>query len=124
MQHEAEGVPFNPLRSLAEARRYDDAFVILQGDWGGQIYLVCPVALVNCSEAHLLGLLSDLDRSQWPSNAGDGAEMFFERLHVPAGVAGGMGGGLATQSVWVHAKLEAAGWAPKITATLSGTHAP
>ena len=34
MMADAHGTPFQPLRTLDEARGYDDGVVILQGDWG------------------------------------------------------------------------------------------
>jgi hypothetical protein len=115
-----EGRRFEPLRSLEEARQHTDAFVILQGDWGGQIYVVAPVADVLCSEPRLRRLLLDLDKSQWSCNDGEGAELFFERLTAPAGVAGGMGGGMAAGSVWVHRALEESGWGDTVRHVLGG----
>ena len=99
---------------------YPDAYVVLQGDWGGQIYLTAPVTHVKCSEAELSSLLVALDHHAWPCNDGDGAEMFYERFAPGAGVAGGMGGGTTTYSVWLHPELEEAGFRRLVSTVLSG----
>jgi hypothetical protein len=114
-----EGADFAPLFSLEDARRHSDAFAILQGDSGGQIYVVAPVLKIHCSEARLRRLLADLDKAQWPGNEGEGAELFFERLSAPVGIAGGMGGGIASDTVWVHPTLEAAGWGDAVRHVLA-----
>ena len=103
--HESYGTPFEPFRSFEEARNNDSSYVILQGDWGGQVYVVAPMCMVKCSERSLKNLLKVIDDEQWSCNEGDGAEIFYERLIPPGPVAGGMGGGVATQDIWVHPKI-------------------
>lgn len=61
-----EAPPFVPLPSLADARDVPDGVVILEGDYGGQIYVVAPAARVACSEGALQLLLRDLDDIAWP----------------------------------------------------------
>jgi hypothetical protein len=124
MMHKAKGVPFEPLRSLDEARAYDDAYVIFQGDWGGQIYLTAPIAEVRCSMHDLEGLLKDLDESQWDCNEGDGANIFFERMSGVSGVPGGMGGGRIGRETWIHQNLIDAGLTDYISATLRDEPVP
>lgn len=46
MVSESHGLDYKPLKDLEEAKEYDDAYIIMEGDWGGQIYLVAPVRLV------------------------------------------------------------------------------
>jgi hypothetical protein len=105
----AKGAEYKPLRSLEEARGVDDAYLVMEGDWGGQIYLVCPVSLVNCDEKALDQLLSELDEIAWDCNEGEGAGMYYERRKPGEGVAGGMGGGVATGDLWIHPGLVSKG---------------
>ena len=44
---------YHPLANFAEAKNTDAAVVIMEGDWGGQIYLTCPMKLVKCDEKTL-----------------------------------------------------------------------
>jgi hypothetical protein len=85
----------------AEAARHDpDAALVMEGDYGGHIYLACPLRVVGADETALKRLLGDLDRlaCEWD----DGAAIRYERLPVGSGVAGGMGGGLVAEEIWVH----------------------
>ena len=100
---DAKGQPYVALRSLAEAQALPDGAVVLEGDYGGQIYVVAPAARVCCSEPALEALLSDIDALEWADP--DGARLYYERHVVGAPVTGGMGGGVFTQDVWVHPKL-------------------
>lgn len=100
---EAYGIPYRPLRSLEEAKSYPDGVVILEGDCGGQIYVVCPASVVSCSESVRQELLRDIDRYGWDMM--EMALIYYERLSVGSRVAGGMGGGLVTEGVWVHDQL-------------------
>jgi len=102
---DAHGLPYHPLRSLDEAKACPDGVVVLEGDWGGQIYVVCPARMVACSAATLNGLLQDLDAIAWACNEGEGARVYFQRATQATGIAGGMGGGLVTDDIWIHPKL-------------------
>jgi hypothetical protein len=44
-QAEAGGPVYLQLSTLEEAKRHEDGIVILQGDDGGQIYLVAPAMM-------------------------------------------------------------------------------
>jgi hypothetical protein len=79
MVSEATGLRYLPLRSLEEAKSFSDGTVILEGDDGGQIYLVCPASMVSCSLSSLQNLLTDLDDIAWPGNDPNSASIFFER---------------------------------------------
>jgi hypothetical protein len=79
------------------------AWVILQGDDGGQIYLTCPAAKVKCSEANLRKLLEYLDAASWRDI--EMASILFEDCSGTVTVAGGMGGGAVTDDVWLHPDL-------------------
>jgi hypothetical protein len=88
--------------SLAVARQARDAFVILEGDDGGQIYVVAPVERVACSQPTLNSLLQHIDAREWKAPE---AGLFFERHRPGDGVPGGMGGGIADSNVWTHPRL-------------------
>src|SRR5258705_3195629 len=103
MMSDASGAPYVAFKSLEMARRDPDGVVVLEGDYGGQIYVVAMVAPIRCSEETLADLLSDLDYHAWRDPSGAG--MFFERHAVGERIAGGMGGGVVTDPVWVHPKL-------------------
>lgn len=97
---ESHGQPYHALHTLEEAKSCPDGVVILEGDDGGQIYVVAPVSLVKCSEQDLKQLLRDLDTLEWddPSMA----LVYYERRSVGSGVPGGMGGATVTQDIWIH----------------------
>lgn len=99
---DASAEEYVAFESLAAAREDPAAALVMEGDWGGQIYLGCPLRVVAADEVALRRLLLDLDAIAWPSNRGDGAALHLERLAEGEGVFGGMGGGLVSAHVWVH----------------------
>src|SRR3954471_12629619 len=103
MKSDASGTAYVAFESLELARRDPDGVVVLEGDYGGQIYVVARVADIRCTEKALADLLSDLDDHAWRDPAG--ARVLFERHGVGEGIAGGMGGGVVSDPVWVHPKL-------------------
>jgi len=107
--------------SLAEARRHEDACVIMEGDYGGSIYLTCPVSLVSCDEDTLAKLLSDLDDAYWRDT--EGASLCFEPRPVGSRVAGGTGGGVVLPGLWVHPDLEKLDLRDETEEVLAGTRA-
>ena len=101
----AEGRPYVAFASLAETKADPDGVVILEGDDGGQIYVVARAEQVSCSPAALDQLLRDLDLINWEGNEEDSARVVFERKAIGTGIAGGMGGAVVTRDVWVHPTL-------------------
>lgn len=95
------GKTYQALKSLEEAKNYSDGVVVLEGDWGGFIYLVCPAALVKCSIATLTTLLEDLDKLTW-GHPDRGRHIYYEQQPLGTFIAGGSGGGRVTEGVWVH----------------------
>jgi hypothetical protein len=98
----------------------DNLWLVLEGDWGGQIYLTIPIALLKKFDTNTIRkigwLHQAIDREQWKSNDDDGraAQIVFS-TNPDKGVAGGMGGGkLLKGKVWFHPDLDAAKWAPSI----------
>lgn len=120
---EATESSYTSYASLADASRDAQGTVILEGDDGGQIYVVVPARMVACSQARLEQLLRDLDAIAWACNDGWGAHLVFEQLAPGSPVAGGMGGGRLTAGVWVHPTLVELGIAAEIAAVLAGTAA-
>lgn len=102
---DAADEPYVAFQSLADARQHADAVAILQGDDGGQLYVVVPVRHIRCDEHILRQLLTDLDRLEW--NDPTAIALRFEEHPIGAGVGGGMGRAVVTDGVWVHATLRA-----------------
>ena len=118
---DAEGVEYRAFESLADAQRGPNGVVVLEGDDGGQIYVVARAADVMCSESTLRQLLLDIDAREWPDNYPDMAHLCFEQREVGEGIVGGMGGGLVTDKPWIHPRLHP--FAESICAVLSGKRA-
>ncbi len=97
------GATFRPLSGYDEAGKTEDAYVIFEGNWGGQIYLVCPMRRVRCSEKALQELLLEIDRRQWKE--AEGAAIYYERHRPGEGISGGMGGRMALNELWIHRAL-------------------
>ncbi len=105
MVADATGRSYQALRSLADAQAVPDGIVVLEGDYGGQIYVVAPAGEVRCSEEVLGQLLADVDGGAWDD--AEGARVYYERHSPGAGISGGMGGGAVTGAIWVHPELSA-----------------
>lgn len=111
----------NPYRTTLAQARADpsiDVIAMLEGDCGGQTYVVCPVRLIRCDESTLRRLLVDIDAHQWrePQNT----RMSFFRTAIGSRVGGGMGGGNVVDGVWIHERLRQLGLAPFIELVLIG----
>jgi hypothetical protein len=117
-QAEASGKPYQPLSTLAEAKRYSDGVLILQGDDGGQIYVVVRAIDVKCPAEALEKLLVDLDEIAWPDNDTNMRRIYYERRRDGESIAGGMGGGLVSRTPWIHEEFTKL--APEILAVLRG----
>lgn len=96
--------PFNPITMLDQARLVEGAYLVFEGDHGGQIYLTVPVGHINCDQAALQKLLREVDSLTW--NDPGGAAMYFEAAKPGQGVPGGMDGGYFGQKLWVHDELD------------------
>jgi hypothetical protein len=104
MMAEARGAEHLHCGSLDEARQTEDAVLVMEGDDGGRIYLTCPARRVRCDEATLRRLLEDVDALGWRDISMAG--LFFELLAMGSGVAGGMGGGVILDGLWVHPRID------------------
>ncbi len=107
MMAEAEGSSYVSFKSLAEAKSQPDGVVVMEGDDGGQIFVVCAASKVKCSEEILRQLLLDLDAKTWDSP--DMAHIYYERRRVGEGVAGGKGGAVAGTEIWIHEEFRKLG---------------
>ena len=118
---DTRGETYRSLSSLDEARQHEDAYVVFEGDDGGQIYAVLPAAVVCCDEPTLHRLLADLDSIAWPHNDPTAARVFYERHPTDHGITGGMGGGIAKANGWIHRDFEDRQLADQIREVISGT---
>jgi hypothetical protein len=118
MVADAHGGEYKAIESLDEARAMTDAAIVMEGDYGGSIYLTCPAGLVGCDEPTLRQLLHDLDGYDW--NDPEGVGFYYEVAPVGSGVAGGTGGGVVTDGVWLHPDLEAKGLRERVEAVITG----
>lgn len=101
--NEANGVPNNLfMEGFDKAKNTPNTYVVMEGDWGGQIYLSCPMDLVKCSEESLITLLKDLDSIAWECNEGEGKGLYYEIHRLGDGIGGGMGGGEVKEGLWIH----------------------
>jgi hypothetical protein len=118
MVAEAHGDRYEAIKSLDEAKATADAAVVMEGDYGGSIYLTCPARLVHCDEPALRQLLHDLDKHDW--NDPEGVGLYYEVAPVGSGVTGGSGGGVVTDSLWLHPELETEGLRERVEAVITG----
>ena len=116
LMSDSGGAPLESFADLASAQADPLGVVVLEGDEGGQIYVVARAVQVLCSQPTLHQLLADIDSEQW--NDPSSARLTFERQPPGALVAGGMGGGRATEGIWVHDELHSL--AAAIEAVLHG----
>jgi len=101
---EAAGTNYKSYKSLEDAKSDSNGVVILEGDYGGQIYVVAQAKDVKCKETQLFDLLQFLDSNEWDDP--DGARIYYESRPVNSGVAGGMGGGAVIDRIWIHPRLK------------------
>lgn len=106
------------IRSLEEAHARTDTWVVVEADWGGQILLTIPAALVKCPEDTLRQLVEKLAWITWGEP--EGAAFYFETHKVGYGRAGGMGGGAIRDELWVHPELRPRRLRKRVRTILSG----
>lgn len=99
---EANSLNYKSYDNLETAKNNIDSFLIMEGDYGGQIYLVCPVNIIACSEITLNKLLFEIDSLNWDDE--DGAALYYEKQDISQ-ISGGMGGGIALNDLWVHERI-------------------
>lgn len=116
----ALGVPVTYHHTLEEARAAD-GWVILDGDWGGQVYLTSPASLVRIDHNGLKTLLHEIDLESWGGQEEASLSINFRVGAHGDVVGGGMGGGrLDRASPWIHPELVQLGLSDAINAVLAG----
>lgn len=118
MMADARGTPYMAFRSLEEAKASPHGTVILEGDDGGQIYVVAHAQRVKCDEVALQTLLRDLDAYCWDDP--DSAHVYYEARILGEAIPGGIGGARVGPELWIHEDLEKLGLRSAIEAVLSG----
>jgi len=116
IMHEVHGTQkkYKPLKSLEEARAAEHGAVVIEGDWGGTIYLSCPVKYVNATQDELSALAEWLERAFWGCNfwtreghthIQGGHGVYYLDAPPGTGIWGGMGGGAHMDGLWVHPEV-------------------
>ncbi|MCX6782279.1 MAG: hypothetical protein NTW66_04150 [Candidatus Magasanikbacteria bacterium] len=90
------------LKNFDSAKKALNGVVVFEGDWGGQVYLSCPMKYVKCSENVLKKLLRDIDASEWDCNKGIGTNLTYYKAKPGDGICGGMFGGVVEDELWIH----------------------
>ena len=121
--NESHKLPYKALKNIEEAKEFDQAYVIFEGDYGGIIYLTCPINNVKCSDKELQDLLKYIEEHYW--NDLSTAGIYYEVLEKnQETIAGGMGGGKIKKGLWVNSELVKLGMANKIKKIICETDEP
>lgn len=104
-------------RTLDEARQYQDSYVVIMADYGGQVVLTYPVGLLRCDRQVLDHLAAQLSLRLWEEES---SLLWFRRFQPGDIVPGGMGGGAVTSGLWLHPEVEQLGLRLEIEAVLQG----
>ena len=115
---DSHGEEYHSIKTFNEAKEIPNAYVIFEGDYGGQIYLTCPVSIIKCNEKKLKQLLVDIDTWCWAYE--DSTGLFYEPHKENEGIAGGMGGGMTLSNIWFHPELIELGLDSQIKQVLGG----
>jgi len=120
-----------PLNYVPTEKDYETAFVtnatieylqengkkiwlVLEGDWGGQIYLTIPICFLG-EEAKVAELLKFIDERAWSCNDGHGTDVQLNLTNNPEnGVSGGMGGGMLLDRLWMYCEFSDSRWKEKV----------
>ncbi len=96
---------FRPLKSFELAQKVENSYLIVEGDYGGQIFFIAPVAVIKCSKKVLGELIIKLNEISWHTKAGAGVSVYLEVLRVGSRIPGGMGGGRVLKGIWIHSEF-------------------
>jgi hypothetical protein len=114
------GIP-SPL-SFEEARDNLDGYVVVDGEFGGICYLVCPINLVRCSEESLRALAHDLEDAIFSGDT-SGVGVHYKRLALDeelSDYAVGEAPGIALRTLWLPKWLSDPGLGERIQHVLAG----
>ena len=88
-----------------------ELWLVLEGDWGGQVYLTIPWNQVG-PKACIKTLHRELDAIAWSSNDGGALWNLYDPAEHDAkqedGYSGGMGGGKLENVLWMHIEFDEA----------------
>ena len=100
------------------AKSLPDAYIIMEGDYGGQCFLTAPMRIIKCEEKDLRQLLFDLDSIYWDHI--QGTVLTFAE-HKPGDfIDSGENGGRIQEDLWVHNDLIEMGLEDSVRRVLSG----
>jgi hypothetical protein len=120
MLADVHGGSYVAYASREEAAADPDAAMVIEGDYGNQIFVACPLRAVTASDEDLEAPLHELDRIAWGRDYAEACDIRFERAPVGSGVAGGMGGGRVDEAIWVHEEFVKAGLDERIREVIRG----
>lgn len=105
MVTKAKGLEYKPVETLEEARNTPNAIVVLDGDYGGQVYATCQVKhlIPTITHAQLEAICKQLSALEWDQE--DDWQVSYQIKAPGEGVWGGMGGGRVLDGLWMHPKL-------------------
>lgn len=86
----------------------DKVWLVMEGDWGGQVYLSVPIKYIGpaVTDAQIVELARKLDKRAWDCNEGDGCDISLVHSNeAESGIVGGMGGGLKIDGLWLHGEF-------------------
>lgn len=95
---------FLSFRSLDEARKHTNVYLIMDGDYGRQVCLSVPIELVRCKEETLEKLLKKIDKVCRKYIVE--AKFHFEGMRKGEIISAQISGGIADDKLWVHKELE------------------
>jgi hypothetical protein len=90
---------------------------VVHGDNGGQVYFTAVASQMSCTPSELTQLIVDVDYLNWCDPFS--VILTFESIESGKEVGGGMGGGLVTDSVWIHEAMRGSVLATRIEEVLS-----
>lgn len=76
---------------------------VLEGDYGGQVYLSIPKKGIG--EEKVAAALCIIDALEWDCNGSEGAAYYCTQGRDGGGLWDGMGGGQVTNGLWLHDQL-------------------
>lgn len=106
------------INAMLNSRDATRMWLVMEGDWGGQIYLTVRLDKLG-KDVDPNDLLRALDTRAWGCNEGEGlSASFLTTKHPHKGVIGGMGGGKLLDGVWIHQEFNIAKWRRQIRTAL------
>jgi len=64
--------------SLEKAKQDSRAYLIMEGDYGGQAYLTCPANQIKCTQEEIDALNNEINETEW--NDEEGIDQYYIAL--------------------------------------------